>query len=649
MLLRYLLICLLSTAVSASASTPDVILLEKKLQDKHLPIPDRIWTLNLISRDLSFVDPVRSISLANEALRLSTETADLTGMAYAYRNISNVHSHNENYYAGIDYLQRALDIFTDTQDSSGIGNCYISLGHLYNGLNMKEQALEYHRKSFELFSRLNITERIGVSAHNLGESYFETGKWSMCEKVTRYAIKVNDSIHNTSVLSACYKVMGMLEHARDNNDMAEAYFKKVLALSDELGPKSQKMATVNSLIQLAMLQRLRGNDVEQLDYLKKAAEVCQQYNLSKHMEQVYRELILYFSIRNNTAEVQRYMKDYDAAMATSKAKRAEGWSRLVESVIQVHDLEREKKKLEEQNLLQTERIQLRTILLSIAIVSLIVLVWLISKLAWANRTIREANSKLNQQNATIEIQRQNLEELNSTKDKFFGILAHDLKSPLNSLKSFSLLLLSGVDMLGREELLKMGAMLQASVDNTIKMTDNLITWARIQMQSYQVQPQAVSVREVAEEVCLLYKEIATSKKITLVNDVPDSAWVYTDKDQIMFVIRNLVNNAIKFSHNGGQVRITSAALSGGEVEVAIADNGIGIPDEAMKHLFSLGKPRSTTGTGGEKGTGLGLVLSFEFVKLNKGTIHFESHEGKGTTFRIRLVPASPEQFLAVAT
>lgn len=244
-------------------------------------------------------------------------------------------------------------------------------------------------------------------------------------------------------------------------------------------------------------------------------------------------------------------------------------------------------------------------------------------------------SELKTQHQLIELQRDDLEKLNATKDKFFSIVAHDLKSPLNSLKSFSDLLLTYYDRLTKEDILKMSRELSSSITNTIKMADNLITWAQLQMDDYQFNEDIVSVEEVIASICSVYTDVAMKKDIRLSQSIENSLEILGDKNQIEFIFRNLVNNAIKYTNPNGLVSITAKTLSSGEIEIGVEDNGIGIDENTKSKLFSSYKVRSEKGTAGESGTGLGLMLCQEFVTLNKGEISVDSEPGNGTTFYVR--------------
>lgn len=617
----------LSIILFTQTTGQDIDSLERKLGSKKLTTSDSIETLNLISRGLTFVNPIKALDYANKALELSTATDNSLGEAYAYRNLSSIYSYNESYFISMEYLQRALNIFTLNSDSVGIGNCYISLGHTYRRLQNRKEEINYHLKSYEIFKRRDDKERIGVTAHNLGESYFNIGDLVKSRQLTLYAIKINDSLSNESVLSSCYKVMGLIELAENNLVLAENYFKRVIEIGTHLGANSQKIATVESMIQLATVYKIMGDKRNQYKSLLLASEFSKANNLPNYLQKAYQELILYSS-NNDQEAVKRFTNSYIIISDSLNQKQLRDRYSLTKSIVQVHELSKSKNNLEKVNLLQSQKIQSRNTLIIVIAISSIVLLWLLLKFA-------RLNKKLKNQNAIIETQNKDLEILNNTKDKFFSIVAHDLKSPLNSLKSFSSLLIDHFDHLSKDEILTMSTQLRESVDNTIKMADNLITWARIQMNDYQYNAETIKVKDIASNICDVYKDVALKKGINVSCSVEDSLTITGDKNQIEFVIRNLVNNAIKFTDKDGFVSLTAKSLSRGQVQISVTDSGVGISDEFKKKLFSIGKKQSTNGTAGEKGTGLGLMLSYEFVKLNGGQIDIESILGKGTTFHTK--------------
>ena len=222
----------------------------------------------------------------------------------------------------------------------------------------------------------------------------------------------------------------------------------------------------------------------------------------------------------------------------------------------------------------------------------------------------------------------------------FWIESSELTLPLSFQGvSFSSLLVDHYDRLGKDEILMMSGQLKSSIDNTIKMADNLITWARINMNDVQYRPEVIKVKDIASNICDVYKDVANNKGLIVSCIVSESLKISGDKSQIEFVVRNLVNNAIKFTHSGGAVSLTAESLQNGEVELKVSDTGVGLSPEMKQKLFTVGNKQSVKGTAGENGTGLGLILSYEFVKINGGRIDVESELGKGTSFLVRFKEA----------
>lgn len=228
-----------------------------------------------------------------------------------------------------------------------------------------------------------------------------------------------------------------------------------------------------------------------------------------------------------------------------------------------------------------------------------------------------------------------LRELNTTKDKFFSIIAHDLKNPLASFASITEMLLKSFDILRNDEKKEMIQNVNFSAKKLAELLDNLLTWSRSQTGRIQFVPDFINLKYVSDNTISFLKINSDKKNITLQNDIPESVEVYADTNMISTVIRNIVSNAIKFTSDGGQINI-SAELSERMVTVTIEDNGVGIEPEGVDKIFRIDESFSTPGTASETGTGLGLILCKEFIDKHKGTIWVESTKGEGSRFRFTL-------------
>ncbi len=227
-----------------------------------------------------------------------------------------------------------------------------------------------------------------------------------------------------------------------------------------------------------------------------------------------------------------------------------------------------------------------------------------------------------------------LKELNHTKDKLFSIIAHDMINPFNAIMGFSNILYEEYNELEDFEIKKYIKTIYDSTNNLYNLLQNLLQWSRSQIGKTEFKPCIFDLSDVVNNNIELLNISAERKGIKISSDIKKNSYAYFDKNMIDTVIRNLVSNAIKFTREGGEIKIFSVDKSN-YVEVAVSDTGVGINDDDIKKLFSIDKNHTSLGTSKEKGTGLGLILCKEFVEKNGGKIYVESNH-KGSTFKFTL-------------
>jgi len=227
-----------------------------------------------------------------------------------------------------------------------------------------------------------------------------------------------------------------------------------------------------------------------------------------------------------------------------------------------------------------------------------------------------------------------LEKQIATKNRFFSILSHDLRNPFTVLLGFTEYLMENHDQIKDGERKKIIGMVHETADETYRLLENLLSWSRTQTNTISFNPVEFDIREVLDESNELISKQAELKQITIIKNY-SSAIVRADIDMVKTVVRNLLSNAVKFTHHSGTVRIKSIKEDN-FIEISIIDTGVGITSEKLESLFQLNINPSTKGTADETGTGLGLILSAEFIKINKGELHIESEINKGSTFSFTL-------------
>jgi len=243
--------------------------------------------------------------------------------------------------------------------------------------------------------------------------------------------------------------------------------------------------------------------------------------------------------------------------------------------------------------------------------------------------------ELQNKNAALEERQHHIEYLNASKDKFFSIIAHDLKNPFNAIIGFSEILQDEIKSGDTAKMENYTGLINSSAVQTYRLLENLLEWANSQRGKMPFNPVPVNLSQLFSEEILVLNEIAFRKSITLKSSFPDNLTIMADKNMIKTILRNLISNAIKFTNKNGNVN-AGASVTDNNVEISVCDSGIGMTEETMAMLFRLDVNLSTRGTENEKGTGLGLVLCKEFVEKHGGKIWAESIPGNGSTFKFIL-------------
>jgi signal transduction histidine kinase len=228
-----------------------------------------------------------------------------------------------------------------------------------------------------------------------------------------------------------------------------------------------------------------------------------------------------------------------------------------------------------------------------------------------------------------------LYNLNTTKDKFFSIIAHDLRGPLSTLIEATQLISDESVKLSekeREDLLKH---LNISAHNSFSLLENLLEWSQVQRELMKFKPQMLNLKNLVTESIKIIVEAARAKSIELITNIPDDLYIYADNHMLQTIIRNTISNSIKFTHEGGIVAI-SAHHENTNIIISVKDNGIGMNDYLLKNLFRIDVDTKRQGTNGEQTTGLGLLLCKEFIDKHKGKITVESEPQKGSLFRFSI-------------
>lgn len=241
----------------------------------------------------------------------------------------------------------------------------------------------------------------------------------------------------------------------------------------------------------------------------------------------------------------------------------------------------------------------------------------------------------------IKLKTHELEVTNAEKDRFFSIIAHDLKSPLFALMGLSDMVTDLVQDIDKPEVISLTEGIRTSVHSLYNLLDNLLEWAKMQRGLIKVNKEEFNINKTVNEIEFLFKESVQSKSLSFVNKLPSDLVLTSDEKMISSIFRNLISNAIKFTSVGGTISVEVMPQVNGVLKFMVSDTGIGIPANKIPKLFEIGEKVSSSGTNGEPGSGLGLMLCQEFASKLGGSINVESQPGKGSTFYLNI----PENFV----
>ena len=625
----------------------------------------RIRVLIALSAHNQWVDFAQSNVYIDQALALAEKTEDRPALALAYQNKAFLLSSSGDYSSALKYDNLALENDILLKDSSQISRDYNNIGNDYYDLGEFDDAFFYFTQSHRIATSIKDTFRTLVAIHNVGRVFKEMGQYEPAMENIVMAKKMSEQQNDVEGIAYAYDEIGDIQLRKHEYDSAEKTLIKALRVARDrrektLQPKIYaKLATLSfrkgrferalsyydSAFQLHELTTDRfgmaavelgrsivytkeGRYDEALNKLEKSLAVAKELRARVLEIKCYNQLSLLWEMKADFRKSLLYYKQYKQLEDSLLSQETQG--KLLRDQLRFETESRDSRiaLLSEQQAMQRGEIKKQEFVRNILVVVMALSVILLITVYRSGRRRRQINTLLLQHQEEMEKRSEELERLNQVKDKFFSIISHDLRSPINALAGLLDLLDKGA--VSATELPKHIRELKARFNHTRTLLNNLLDWTLLQMDKLNVQAAKIDIYNIVEENIQLLSSVQ-NKDIRLINEVPQNAIGFADSNTINLVIRNLMTNSIKFTNDGGMVRI-GAKEKGQEWLVSVKDNGVGMPHDVLKMLFDKTAPYTTRGTANEKGTGLGLILCKEFVEKNGGKIWVESEEGKGSTF-----------------
>lgn len=623
----------------------------------------------LISKEYQYSDYTKSKQYAEDAIRLAEASNLKKAKEKSYSNIGTVYTLSGDYTSALKYDNLALQLSLTLKDSVSISNNYNGIGNDYFDLGEYDEAYYYFTQSYRIARLIDDSLRMTIALHNVGRVFKELGQYDRALDHLLLSQRLSKSIGDDDGFAYSLHEIGDLKLRKGEYDSALFTLTKALKVMrirnlKELEPRTlSKIANIylhnknyssalayydttfrlhnktNNQFGIAEVELGRGKILTQqgkydeaIRLINKSLAIAKQSNARIFEIECFKQLSVLWEMKNDYQKSLKFFKQY----------------KQLEDSLFSHDMQ--EKLLHDQVRFETEakdtqiaalskmqdvkddQIKKQEFIRNILVVVMALSVILLATVYRSGQRRRQINGLLLRHQEEMETRSEELERLNQVKDKFFSIISHDLRSPINALAGLLDLLDKGA--VKPEELSTHITELKTRFNHTRTLLNNLLDWTLLQMDKLNLQPSKIDLQKIVDENIQLLIAVQT-KQIKLINNISLNAIAFADSNTINLVIRNLMTNAIKFTNDGGEVTIASREKESQWI-ISVHDNGVGMDADVIKILFDKTAPYTTRGTANEKGTGLGLILCKEFVEKNGGKIWVESEVGNGSTFYFTL-------------
>jgi signal transduction histidine kinase/Tfp pilus assembly protein PilF len=631
----------------------------------------------------AFKDFPKSLQYSTNAMELAEKIKNYKQRQRATQKLALNYYYKGDYTNALKYESIGLQAAISSKDSVAIARSHNNIGNYYYELGEYDEAYYFLTFAFKVLKKASRTNADSVTAnislHNLGRVFKELGQFEIALKHLRASRSISKAIRdkegepysleeigdvklrigeydsalyylNLSVMEAkkLLQKNGSItlreDQSRIFSKIAKAYLGKknysnALAYYDSTfnlhALAANKFGIAEAELGRATVYQQQGKTDEAMAYTTKALGIAKEIKARVIEVSCYKLLTTLWEKKGDDKKALGYFKQFHALEDSL-------YSNEIQQKILRDQIGFETETLDDRiavlTLREDERISrlkksefISNILVVVVALSAILLITVYR----SGQRRKQINLLLLQHQEEMQKRSEELEQLNEVKDKFFSIISHDLRSPINALAGLMDLLDKGA--IAPHELPVAIKELRTRFNHTRSLMNNLLDWTVLQMDKMHLQAGNVPLKKIVDENIELLGSIQ-SKHVNMINRIPETAIGYADSNTINLVIRNLITNAIKFTNDGGEIVLASEE-KGNELVISIKDNGIGMTEEITKKLFDKVNPYSTRGTANEKGTGLGLILCKEFVEKNGGRIWVESTVDKGSTFWFTLPKA----------
>lgn len=581
----------------------------------------------------------RSINYARSALSKSRQIGYAEGEADALNRIGNIYLSTSNITKAMEHYFESLEIRENISDSIGIAVCFNNLGIIASEFNDNKMAIEYTQKAIKINTKINYTYGISDNYINMGVYYDDLGESSKALNYYFMNLNILEEINDRSSLATTLNNIGEIYNNKSKFDEALSFYNRSLKIQEEINETS---GIAISKLNLGDVYLKKGDLENANKFLYESLKISMKIGYRDIQSNCYELLAKYYNEKENFSEAFKYSKLFseteDSIFSEQSSRRFAEMQVSFESELKDREIELLKKNELLRNL-QLKKQENRIIYLAISLLLISFLVFLVLRNYFLRKKnlqlIKKKNIELFYSSKKLKESEIRLKDTNESMDRFFSIIAHDLINPFHALFALTELLNSQNNDLTKEDVVKYSQLINTSARNLYNLLNNLLQWTKTQTGKLETRPEIIDANSAVDSVISLLNVTAKEKYVELFSVIDANQKIYCDKNLLLTILRNLINNAIKYSKKEGKIEVSTADEKG-FIEFSVKDNGIGIPAENLEKLFDIKYSFSTKGTSNEEGTGLGLILCKEFVEIMGGKIWAEGTPDTGTTFKFTI-------------
>ncbi|GHN00651.1 hypothetical protein WSM22_21400 [Cytophagales bacterium WSM2-2] len=610
----------------------------------------RVLTLNELAYKYLAYEPLTAKRYAEEAIDLSRKLKYLPGELNGLHHLGDYEYRQSNYAKVIELETQVIKLAAQIPDSILMADAYRLLGNVHTyGLKQYDEALEYQRKALQIYTSRKEKRRMSALDGSMTWIFAITGQnLPEAHRMAKEGLALATALHDHQLISYNYNSLGLISYKMGNLDSALIYLGRSNAAARLANDNA--VITYNKTI-MGSIYVSQKNYWQAVEIFNQALGESNAINLREARKDAYEGLAKAYKELSNFEKAyenqERFIQLRDSLLnweITQKSLSLKAGYEESRREAQITELKNENERASLEK--KVTFIVFGAIILFLGAVGVLIvrnsrerkvanhlLQEKNDEIETQNEELTQSREELAQQSEVVSEQNQALRLANDTKDKLFSIISHDLRGPIASLRSLLGLVMRGA--VTTEEFQKMAPKLNQSIGSIHETLENLLQWSYAQMSGLSYSPVEVEINSLVSGNIGLFAEAAKVKHIELIDETNGQLSVFADENQAKLIMRNLINNAIKFTPDGGKV-VVSSRQNSNMVEISVRDSGIGIPPDRVKELFEPHTRVSTVGTHGEKGTGLGLLLCHEMAQRNEGKLSVISEVGIGTSFILSL-------------